>query len=562
MSSIIKILYKRPVITTFIVYAFALILLDFLGYFSYEKRSLLYKLAENNTVVSVEGKVISVPLLTRNGKEFMFKTSIVNGNVLNEKVIVNLPAGYSVSYGDIINIGGKLKKPFSSAFPLVFDYQKYCARDEIYTILNASSFEYIKSHPNIVNKFAFAFQQDIIKKIDVYFKRPCSDVLKSLIIGDKSSLTSDVKNTFSDSGAMHILVVSGLHVGFVGATVLFVLKLTGLSLKKASLLSIPFVLFYVIATGANPPAARSIIMLSCIFFSLSLDREPLIYNSLALSALVILIFQPQQLFTASFQMSYGATIGIVCFYQRILGFFRNVKGKILRFFCGVLSVTVSAQIVLIPVCMYYFGKISIISFATNIIVVPLIGTILYLGVIFYGLTFISQYIATMCSTVLSIILNFILFVTTVLGNPKFFVVSVAKPSIVQMILFFTLLFFVSGFKGKKRFIISVIIIAVNSIYVNYPVVNGRNRTFFNIYQGNNIKTLQIKNNNDNKFFIYNSGKYYDRFYIDSFKQFISFSGIKNADITVAGFDKDKISSDLVDFNIKFVDGMAMESIVR
>ncbi|GHT54801.1 hypothetical protein AGMMS50233_03680 [Endomicrobiia bacterium] len=149
---------------------------------------MLYKLAENNTVVSVEGKVISVPLLTRNGKEFMFKTSIVNGNVLNEKVIVNLPAGYSVSYGDIINIVGKLKKPFSSAFPLVFDYQKYRARDEIYTILNASSFEYIKSHPNIVNKFAFAFQQDIIKKINVYFKRPCSDVLKSLIIGDKSSL--------------------------------------------------------------------------------------------------------------------------------------------------------------------------------------------------------------------------------------------------------------------------------------------------------------------------------------------------------------------------------------
>ncbi|GHT42954.1 hypothetical protein AGMMS49921_09580 [Endomicrobiia bacterium] len=67
-----------------------------------------------------------------------------------------------------------------------------------------------------------------------------------MIIGDKSSLTSDVKNTFSDSGVMHILVVSGLHVGFVGAIVLFVLKLTGLSLKKASFLSIPFVLFFML----------------------------------------------------------------------------------------------------------------------------------------------------------------------------------------------------------------------------------------------------------------------------------------------------------------------------
>ncbi|GHT42951.1 hypothetical protein AGMMS49921_09560 [Endomicrobiia bacterium] len=83
-----------------------------------------------------------------------------------------------------------------------------------------------------------------------------------------------------------------------------------------------------------------------------------------------------------------------------------------------------------------------------------------------------------------------------------------------------------------------------------------------MYQGNNIKALQIKNNNDNKFFIYNSRKYYDRSYIKSFRQFISFSGIKNADITVAGFDKDKISSDLVNFNIKFVEGMTIESVVR
>lgn len=168
----------------------------------------------------------------------------------------------------------------------------------------------------------------------------------------------------------------------------------------------------------------------------------------------------------------------------------------------------------------------------------------------------------MCSTVHSIILNFILLVTRVLGNPKFIVISVAKPSIVQMVLYFTLLFSVSGFKGKNRFLIFAIIIAVNSICVIYPVLSGRNRTFFNMYQGNNIKALQIKNNNDNKFFIYNSRKYYDRSYIKSFRQFISFSGIKNADITVAGFDKDKISSDLVNFNIKFVEGMTIESVVR
>ena len=272
MSSIIITLCKRPIITIFIVYAFTLILLDAFGYFSHEKQSRLYKLTDNNADVSVEGRVLDVPQCVKNGKRFILKTSTVNGNAVSEKIIVNSPSGYSVSYGDIINIEGKLKKPFSSAFPLVFDYQKYLARNEIYAVLDIFSFEHIESKPNIVKKLAFAFRQDITKKIDTYFKRPYSDILKSLIIGDKSTLTQDTKNSFSDSGIMHILVVSGLHVCFISIIVLFILKLTVLSLKKASLLSITFIFFYCFATGVNPPALRSAIMFSCIIFSLSLDR--------------------------------------------------------------------------------------------------------------------------------------------------------------------------------------------------------------------------------------------------------------------------------------------------
>ncbi|MCA6072846.1 MAG: ComEC family competence protein [Endomicrobium sp.] len=548
-----KVLHKRSVITVFVIYAFLLVLLDVFGCFAYEKRSRLYDLAEDNAIISVEGKIISAPESVKNRKRFILKTSTVNGNILNEKIIVNSPAGYSVSYGDIISIEGKLKKPFSSAFPLVFDYQKYLARNEIYTILDISSFEYIESNHNIIKNFAFKFQQDMINKIDAFFQRPCSDILKSLLIGDKSSLTHDTKNTFSDSGVMHILVVSGLHVGFIGAIALFVLKLTGLSLKKASLLSVPFVFFYVFATGTNPPALRSAVMFACIFFSLALDREPLIYNSLALSALSILIFQPQQLFTASFQMSYGATIGIICFYNNIFNLFKEVKNKILRFFCGVLSVTISAQILLIPMCMYYFGKVSIISFVTNIIVVPLVGTILYMGVFFYFLTFLFQYTAILCSDVLSIILNFVLLVTTTLGGLKYVTVIIQKPTILQLILFFIFLSSMLMFRDKKRFIISAIILLLNFLYVICPVMYNQNKIFFNVYQKNNIITLHIKDNNKNIFLLSNTGKYYDKYYIESFKQFISFSGIKNADIFGVGFDKEKLFSDLANFSIHAVE---------
>ncbi|OEG69073.1 hypothetical protein ATZ36_11710 [Candidatus Endomicrobiellum trichonymphae] len=128
MCFIIRTLRKRPIITIFIVYAFILILLDAFGDFSCEKQSYLYKLIDNNNTVSVEDRILSVPQLVKNGKRFIMKTNTVNGSAVSEKIIVNSHLGYSVSYGDIINVEGKLKKPFSSAFPLLFDYQKYLAR--------------------------------------------------------------------------------------------------------------------------------------------------------------------------------------------------------------------------------------------------------------------------------------------------------------------------------------------------------------------------------------------------------------------------------------------------
>ena len=339
----------------------------------------------------------------------------MNENIIGEKIIVNSPNGYSIHYGDIINIEGKLKRPKSSDS---FDYQKYLARNNVYVVCDVYSFEYIESKPNSIKKIALNVSQDISNKFNAYFKKSYADILKSLILGDKSSLTQNIKNDFISSGVMHILVVSGLHVSFISAIILFILKLTGVSLKKAYILNIPIIFFYVIMTGANPPALRAAIMLSCIFLSFALDREPLIYNSLALSALAILIFEPQQLFTASFQMSYVATIGIVHFYKDIFAIFENVESFILRFFCGVLSVTLAVQVVLIPICIYYFSKVSIISFLTNI-----------------------------------------------MANIKYAVINFEKPTIIELLFYFLFLFCSTNLKCKNRFIFLGVILVANLAYL-------------------------------------------------------------------------------------------------
>ncbi|MCL2485942.1 MAG: ComEC/Rec2 family competence protein, partial [Endomicrobia bacterium] len=382
-----------------------------------------------------------------------------------------------------------------------------------------------------------------------YFKEPYSGILKPIIIGDKTTLDPDIKNAFSDAGVVHVLIVSGLHVGFIGAMILGLFKLCGLPLKKAALLTIPFIFLYAVATGANPPAIRAAITFSCVLVSLSLNRESLVYNAMALSAVLILLFQPQQLFTASFQMSYGATLGIICFYRGVFSIFGNIKNRILKFFCEVFSVTVSAQIPLIPICMYYFGKVSIISFVANLVVVPLISIILFSGMIFYFMTFISSFGALIISYVISALLYFMISAAVFFGTLKYASFFVAKPSITKLFFFFAFIFAACYYKGKKRFIITAVLLFAYLCYLFIPQFLERNTISSQTYEGNNITVLHMKYRKENLFEIYNNSKYYDRSFINSFKQFLDFSGIKKAGVTAIGFDKNRIENDLKDKDI-------------
>ena len=465
MKYFLKLSFKRLIITIFIIYSLSIIILNYLGYFSIQNRSNIFKLFNDNKDILVEGKVVSEPYISNKLRKFILETSFINDIKIKEKILVNAPLGYLVNYGDIINARGKLYRPIVHKDSSMFDYQKYLERNEIFFILKIYSFEYIMSNPNIIKKLAINLKNDVVNKIDRYFSYPNSAIIKSLVIGDKTSLDQNIKNVFSDSGVIHILVVSGLHVGFVSVIILFILRLFCIPLNKASLISIPFIFFYAVATGANAPAIRSAIMLACIVIPLALDREPLIYNSIALSALIILIFKPQDLFLASFQMSYLATLGIVFLYDKIFGLFKNIKNLILRFFCGIASLTTSAQLALTPILMFYFSKVSMVSFLANIIVVPLTGFVLGCAIMFYISTFLFKNLAMFFAYVLNIVVSFIIHVTTLLGSLDFSSIVVDKPVVLELLLFYIFLFLIFTFKNEKRIIFSGIILTLNLLFI-------------------------------------------------------------------------------------------------
>jgi competence protein ComEC len=534
---------KRPIIVIFVIYSFILIAADYAGVFLPKNQSFLYHLAQYNRNVKIEGKIISEPEQYRDMHRFILKAAKVSETKIDEKILVYLNKNYEVSYGDNISIEGKISIPQKAAFPLIFDYQQYLARDEIYTVIYAKGFEFISSSPNPIMKFALSIRRDFVKKTDKYFKKSLADILKPIVIGDKSSLERETKDLFIDAGLMHILVVSGMNVAFVGALFIVIFKLFGLSLRKAFICSIPFIFLYVLATGANPPVLRAGIMFSCLLISLSLDREPLIYNSLALSALLILILTPQQLFTASFQMSYLATLGIVYFYNKIYFYFKNIKQPVLKLLSETFCVTLSAQIPMIPIGAYYFGKISLISFAANMTVVPMIGITTTLGFIFYFFTFISSFISLLISYVLSALLYIILFATIFFGQVKYASILVAKPHIWQIAAFFVFFFSLSFFKGKKKIVICAIILILYLGYCKAVKMSQKGKVYETFYEGRNMSVLHIKTDDKNTFIINQKNKY-DRYYIYSLGEYMRLAGIKNAEIIYDGSDREELYKDL------------------
>lgn len=517
-----KIVFNRPVISILIIYIFVIVALNLLGYFLPEKNSILINNIQNS--VELTGKVITEPIQKDEKQQFILEVFDINGQkIKKEKTFVYASTSYNIEYGDIVFVSGKLNIPEKPVFPYIFDYNLYLQRENIYTIFYQQTFELINKEPNKIKQISLTIRDNIENKIDKFFKVPTSSIIKSMITGNKYVIDKDIKEDFINTGLIHILVISGLHIGFCAVIFMFVFKLLGLKLNYVYILTIPTMFFYVLLTGANPPAIRAAIMATCLLTALMIEREPLIYNALALSALIILIINPQNLFTASFQLSFLATLGILYLYPKLNVCFGKIKNKYVKYFWSIACVTLSAQIALIPLLVFYFGKLSIISFVLNLIIVPIIPFLIILFFVFYISTFISSYIALFVSVILSCILNFILHVIKFFSALDFSVIFFAVPSIVMILFYYFAVYVMLELKNKKMFAALFVIIC-------FMVVNPfEQKSFTRIFEGNKNITTHIKEEGNRNIIIFKELKK-DKFYFSNLEQYLLAQGIYKIDV--------------------------------
>jgi len=285
----------------------------------------------------------------------------------------------ALQYGDQVTMLGDLHKPRPPSYPGAFDYRLWLLSRGARSLLTVGNPQNILSQEggwgNPGLKLAYLFQEKGSSVLGELIPGAGGALMRGMVLGDRKAVPQEMEEGFRESGVVHILAISGQNLSVIALVLFYGLNLVGLSRRKNALIVAPLLVFYALATGFNPPVMRALVMALTVLGGLILFRQVRLANSLALAWIVLLIPNPAILYDVGFQLSFAAVAGIVYLYPYIKQVFRRLP----RVIGGSLSLTISAQLAVIPLLAYHFFRVSLISFVSNIIVIPLSSMAMVLG---------------------------------------------------------------------------------------------------------------------------------------------------------------------------------------
>ena len=290
-----------------------------------------------------------------------------------------------LAYGDLIAFNKPIEAVAPPMNPGEFDYKKYLERRGVTGIVYLKEGDWLPtgiSQENVVFSFAYHFRDRMMEAM-----RRCGisgdelGVGAAILLGYDDSLPVQVRHNYVAAGSMHILCVSGMHVGVIYLLASFLLGLLGRS--KGALLAKRIILlvliwFYALITGLSPSIMRSALMISMIIFGEIIHRKGFTLNSIAASAFILLLIDPNNLYAIGFQLSYVAVLGIVLLQKPLsnLVFFQN---QFLDKIWEITTVSLAAQIATMPFTIYYFHQFTPYFWLSNLLMTPLSFAVILSG---------------------------------------------------------------------------------------------------------------------------------------------------------------------------------------
>lgn len=322
--------------------------------------------------VKFQGRIISTNDRPANGKVQVY----LERDSLSEKLV----------YGDLLYCRANFFEIPKPANPHAFDYSAYLNHQDIHhqTFLKSGTWIRFGNDANPLLKLVYetrAVCNSILESSQM--KQEHIAVAKALLLGDKELISDELMLTYSASGTLHVLAVSGLHVGIIMLILSFLLNPLK-QLPKGKMLFLALALagiwFYALLTGFSPSILRAAVMFSFVLIGNELQRDTSIYQSLLVSALLLLLIDPHILFQIGFLLSYLAVFGIVFLHPKIyptLVFKHSLLDKAWQ----LASVSIAAQIATLPLSLYCFHQFPTYFLFANLLVIPISFVVLILGII-------------------------------------------------------------------------------------------------------------------------------------------------------------------------------------
>lgn len=448
---------------------------------------------ENEIILIIRDKLKN----TKKHNRYYAQIESINNKHYQGRILLNIQKNDIASNlisGTRIKVKSYLVKNFKVNNPNQFDYNKYLETKNIYAqVFVRTEAIFINQTPvkdlyYYVSKFRNTISENLTKK---NFKKEELAVVMALILGQQQDISPEVIRDYQFAGAVHILSVSGLHVGFILLFVTFLLSPFPNTKRYNTIrLSITLTLLWLFAitAGLAPSVLRATTMFSFVATGMYLKRHTNTYHTIAVSLFIILLFEPHFLFDVGFQLSYLALFFII-WVQPLLKSIWEPKNKIVKYLWEILTVSFAAQIGTLPLSLYYFHQFPGLFFVTNLILIPFMTIIMSLGVLLVILAYfdITPYILLIAVEKSITLVN--LFIKKVASAESFIIQNIPF-SLLLLILSFvciislTLYFEKPNYKKLVLGLTSILCLQIGFIY-----------TFYNSFKKDELIVYSVSKNN-------------------------------------------------------------------
>lgn len=409
----------------------------------------------------------------------------------------------AIKLGDKIYTKSYINEIKHSGNPFAFNYKEYLRYKDIHYQIYIKKDRFKRIDSNCGSQIILFSNNLRQKLLSIYQNNQITGnefaVLSALSLGYKTELTPELKESFSTSGAMHVLAVSGLHVGIIFiilTKLLFFLNRNKHTKLVQSFIVITVLLFYATITGLSSSVIRATIMFSFICIGKTFTRQVNIYNSISASAFIMLLYNPYTLMDVGFQLSYLAVISIVFFQPKIYSLF-TPKHKLTDYIWQLVSVAIAAQIGTFPITIHYFEQFPVYFILSNILIIPIVSIIIYGAILLFIFSF-----SFMLSALIAKALNW---VTWLLNTNVEFIEQLPFSKItgliierIEIYILIAVILFLSFFIIKKQLqyvrlmLYCLSAFAVYNIYLSY--INSQKSLFivYNIPQTSSYSFIDNK----------------------------------------------------------------------